>query len=162
VTYNLCLNAIEKEGAARDEDELYRGFVSKEGVEALDMPWLLETPAAIRRAALQDVLKAYKSAFARYERDKKPFTMHFRSRKTAFQESIVVPCQGWQSVNGVFSFIRRMRSSEALPADLGYDSRLLLAKPGRRSVQCHSTQGCGTCSTRSMPRARCTSWRRAT
>jgi hypothetical protein len=64
--------------------------LNEEAIVAMDKPWLRETPYDIRDAAMDDLLKAYDAGEARKLIDGKPFKISFRSRKLAFQESIVV------------------------------------------------------------------------
>jgi putative transposase len=77
---------------------------------------------------MDDLLKAYASGFARRKNDKKSFKLGFRSRKTAFQESIVVHHKHYKNKTGTYAFLKKLRSAEPLPEDLIYDSRLVLER----------------------------------
>jgi transposase len=82
----------------------------------------------VRDAAMDDLLKAYASGFARRKNDKKSFKLGLRSRKTAFQESIVIHHKHWKHKRGEYAFLNKIRSAEPLPEELGYDSRLMLER----------------------------------
>jgi transposase len=77
---------------------------------------------------MDDLLKAYASGFARKKNDKKAFKLSFRSRKLAFQESIVIHHKHWKHKQGEYAFLHEIHSAEELPDDLCYDSRLVLER----------------------------------
>jgi putative transposase len=145
-TYNKCLELIQKkhvqkegvqeecvqeecvqeEGVPLDKKELRTRVITKKAILAMDgKSWVLETPNAVRDEAVSDVLKAYKSSFARYRRDGIKFRIKWRSRKHAKQESVVIHACHWQQKRGAYAFLRKMRAAEPLPDDLVYDSRLV-------------------------------------
>jgi len=75
---------------------------------------------------MNDLLKAYDSNFAA----KRPqFNMKFRSKKDPLQ-SIVVHSKHWGKTYGEFAFLSKMKAAELLPAQLRYDSRLLVNRLG--------------------------------
>ena len=57
-----------------------------------DLKWVLETPYDIRDESMIDLLKAYKSNFAKEKKGK--FKMKYRSRKQSSQ-SIVIHAKHW-------------------------------------------------------------------
>ena len=124
-TYNECLNAVENEGVPRKKKALRARALNEEAIVRMDKPWLRETPYDVRDEAMNDLLKAYKSGFARRANDAKNFKLHPRSRKHAFQESIVVHAKHWKKTRGAYAFLREMKSAEPLPEDLVYDLRLV-------------------------------------
>eukprot|EP01085_Mycamoeba_gemmipara_P003949 Mycagemm_TRINITY_DN10268_c0_g1::TRINITY_DN10268_c0_g1_i2::g.3949::m.3949 type:complete len:630 gc:universal TRINITY_DN10268_c0_g1_i2:1945-56(-) len=127
-TYNECLKAIQSEGVARNKKALRGRALNEEVIDSMKKPWIKETPYDVRNAAMDDLLKAYASGFARKKNDKKAFKMGFRSRKYAFQESIVVHHKHWKHKRGEYAFLNKIRSAEPLPEELGYDSRLVLER----------------------------------
>jgi len=74
---------------------------------------------------MNDMLKAYKSNLAKGVK----FDIKFRSKKDK-QQSVVVLNKYWLKRRGVFSFLRTIKSAEALPYDLVYDSRLIKTRTG--------------------------------
>jgi putative transposase len=127
-TYNECLKAIQNEGVARSKKALRARALNEGTIVALNKPWLRDTPYDVRDAAMDDLLKAYASGFARRKNDKKSFKLGLRSRKTAFQESIVVHHKHYKNMTGTYAFLKKLRSAEPLPEDLIYDSRLVLER----------------------------------
>jgi putative transposase len=127
-TYNECLKAIQNEGVARSKKALRARALNEGTIVALNKPWLHDTPYDVRDAAMDDLLKAYASGFARRKNDKKSFKLGLRSRKTAFQESIVVHHKHYKNMTGTYAFLKKLRSAEPLPEDLIYDSRLVLER----------------------------------
>jgi len=92
----------------------------------MNKTWLCNTPYNIHDATMDDLLKVYASGFTRKKNDNKAFKLHFRSRKHSFQESIVIHHKHFKKKTGVYSFLKKIRSAEPLPEELGYDSRLVL------------------------------------
>lgn len=125
-TYNKCLELIQEKRVPRDKKELRARVITKKAILGMgDKSWVLETPCGVRDEAVSDVLKAYKSAFARRRRDGVNFRLKWRSRKHSEQESVVIHARCWQRESGEYAFLRKMRASERLPDDLVYDSRLV-------------------------------------
>jgi len=127
-TYNESLRAIEKENVPRNKKALRARVLNEEAIVAMDKPWLRETPYDVRDAAMDDLLKAYAAGFARKKNDNKAFRISFRSRKLAFQESIVIHHKHFKKKTGTYSFLKKLRSAEPLPEELNYDSRLVLER----------------------------------
>ena len=103
--------------------------LNKDAVEQ-SHPWVLDVPYDIRDEAMNDVLKAMKSNFAA---KRKQFDLKFRSLKDASQ-SLVVLSKHWGRKTGVYSDVfgnSVLRSSEQLPSDIVYDSRLVVNKLGQ-------------------------------
>jgi acyl-CoA oxidase len=76
---------------------------------------------------MNDMLKAYKSNLAKGVK----FDIKFRSKKD-IQQSVAVLNKHWLKKKGVFSFLRAIKSTKALPYDLvyDYDSRLIKTRTG--------------------------------
>lgn len=127
-TYNECIKAVQSENVPRKKKDLRARVLNVEAIVAMDKPWLRETPFDVRDAAMDDLLKAYKSGFARKMNDGKLFSLRYRSRKHSFQESIVIHHKHFKRKTGAYSFIKNIRSAEPLPEELGYDSRLVLER----------------------------------
>jgi putative transposase len=117
---------VQKECKLLDKKALRARALNKEAILAMDnKSWVLKTPYTVRDEAMNDVLKAYKSSFARYRRDGIKFRIKWRSRKHAKQESVVIHAHCWQRKTGDYAFLRNMKAAEQLPDDLVYDSRLV-------------------------------------
>ncbi|KAK9318572.1 hypothetical protein V1522DRAFT_427687 [Lipomyces starkeyi] len=84
--------------------------------------------------AIRDFMKNYKSNMAKYKKDKKPFTLKFRSKQAPTQ-SLSVLKKKWNRGDGsFFSSIfspSKMAAAESLPKILTRDSRLLRKRSGR-------------------------------
>lgn len=124
-TYNECLRLVESERVPRKKKDLRARVLNNDAVDAMNKPWLRGTPYDMRDEAMNDLLKAYKAAFARKRNDDKAFKIRPRSRKHLEQESVVVHAKYWKAKHGQYAFMRRMRAAEPLPDDLVYDTRLL-------------------------------------
>jgi hypothetical protein len=95
------------------------------------LAWLKEVPYDIRDEGLRDLLKAYKSNFARQANDPNHvFEMRFRSRKRLDSEAITVHSKHWKKKKGVYAWLRAIHSSEPKPDILQYDARLQRTKAG--------------------------------
>ncbi|ODQ75231.1 hypothetical protein LIPSTDRAFT_241400 [Lipomyces starkeyi NRRL Y-11557] len=88
-TYNQCSDAVEKKEIARTKKDLRAAFLNKEAINKMGKLWDLETPYDIRDAAMDDFLKAYDSAHARYKKDNKVFKIKHHLRTKSRRESIV-------------------------------------------------------------------------
>jgi len=86
----------------------------------------METPYDVRDEAMNDLVKAYDSNFAAKRRQ---FNMKFRSKKDPLQ-SIVIHSKHWGRTRGEFAFLPQMKAAEPLPAQLLYDSRLIVNRLG--------------------------------
>jgi putative transposase len=131
-TYNRCLEEVRDRECERTEKALRARTVNEEVLnndEAL--AWLKEVPYDIRDEGLRDLLKAYKSNFARQANDPNHvFEMRFRSRKRLDSETITVHSKHWKKKKGVYAWLRAIHSSEPKPDILQYDARLQRTKAG--------------------------------
>ena len=90
-TYNECLRAVQSdENVPRNKKALRARALNDDAITRMDKPWLRDTPYDVRDEAMNDLLKAYDSGFARKKNDGKPFELKPRSRKHSAQESIVI------------------------------------------------------------------------
>jgi len=87
--------------------------------------WTLDVPYDVRDEVMNDVLKSYKSNLAKGVK----FDIKFRSKKDK-QQSVTVLNKHRLKKKGVFSFLRTIKSAEALPYDLVYDLRLIKTRTG--------------------------------
>jgi putative transposase len=126
-TYNRCLVAVEKEGIARTKKALRAQCLNAANFNNTELKWVLETPYDIRDEAMNDLLKSYSTNFAA-KRTK--FKIKFRSKKDR-QQSIAILSKHWGKSRGVYAFICKMKSAENLPAELHYDTRLVLNRLGK-------------------------------
>jgi hypothetical protein len=109
--------------------ELCKDFVNKKNSNNeenfADKPWVTKTLYDIRDAALNDVVKAYTSNFAKENNSN--FTIHFKKKK-APSGSIAIYANNYKSKGVIFSkFFGKepIKSAEELPDKLEYDARLI-------------------------------------
>lgn len=107
-----------EENVARNKTALRARALNDDAITRMDKPWLRDTPYDVRDEAMNDLLKAYDSGFARKKNDGKPFELKSRSRKHSAQESIVVHSKHYKAKSGAYSFISKMRAAESLPDEL--------------------------------------------
>ena len=125
-TYNQCLVAVEK-GVKRSQKELREKHIKNTVFENDPaLKWVLNTPWDMRDEAARDLLKAYQSNFAIKNRR---FKMKLRSAKDR-QQSIVINSKHWGATRGDYAFLRGMKAAEPLPAQLEYDSRIVMNRLG--------------------------------
>jgi putative transposase len=110
---NQCINGGQREGATATGQ----------------LPtWVTDVPYDVRDEAMRDLLKAFKTCFAKGDK----FKMRFRSRK-ASQDTITVLAKHWGRTRGAYAALFRpgvLNSSEALPTTLPSDSRLTRSRLG--------------------------------
>jgi hypothetical protein len=121
-TYNQCLNGVKEKKMKKQKKFLRANFINNDNFSE-NNKWAKETPYDIRDEAMNDLLKAYKTNFAKGEEHK--FEIRYKSKKQD-QESIVIHSKHWKKA-GVFytSFFGNepIRAAEPLPEKLDYDSR---------------------------------------
>ena len=129
-TYNKCLDEIKKDGLL-SKKELRATCLNAANFKETKLEWVLNTPYDIRNEGLNDLLKTYKSNFAKGKNQK--FTIKKRSKKQASQ-SIVIHAKNWLHKRGIywdmFGKGNAIRSAEPLPDDIKYDTRLQLTRLG--------------------------------
>ncbi len=118
-TYNRCLDAVEKEKVKRTKKALRAKCLNANNFVDSALKWVIDTPYDIRNQAMSDLLKAFKTCFAKGDK----FQMKYRSRKDK-QQSIVIESKHWGRKKGEVAFLTNIKASEPLPTKLGYDSRL--------------------------------------
>lgn len=80
---------------------------------------MLEVPSEVRDHALLDLLKAYKSCFAKGEQ----FEIKYRTKKKV--QSITVPLVCYKRGFGLYhQLFHKLRSAETLPKEMRYDFRI--------------------------------------
>jgi transposase len=133
-TYNECCTAVYKHGMPFKLKVLRNFAVNQDSLKARNLDWLFNTPRDIRDEALRDFLKAYDACKAKGNNFK------LEPRKKKESESIVIPHRGWRprkngkvvkNSTNTYQFLKKIKSSEPLPRDLKYDSRLKKTKDGR-------------------------------
>jgi putative transposase len=120
--YNRCL-ALINSGTAATLKELRTRVINNENFKN-ENKWMLEYDYDLRDEALQDLLKNIKSNKTKGSK----FKMQFKSRHSRKKESISVLGKKWNKKNNFYSSIFKpslLKSSETLPEDLKYTSRLL-------------------------------------
>jgi putative transposase len=137
-TYNQCLHGAEKEQVPKKKKALRAYCINDAPHVRQKVSWLLETPYDVRDEAMNDLLKAYDTAFALL---KKKHTRHFemkpRTRKAA-SESIVIHAKHWKDTQRIFyaaAFKKAgaettLRAAEPLPDAIAYDCRLQRTRLG--------------------------------
>ena len=143
-TYNQCIAKIEGEAmVARTQKDLRAAVVNNDNYKESNQ-WVLETPYEVRDGAMIDLLEAYKSNFAKWNKDKShKFHMQFRSRKKLNQESIYIRGRGFKGHGFGCSFYEDslkkvilnykhrdevIRAAERIPSRCDYDLQLVRTK----------------------------------
>lgn len=124
-TYNQALEAV-KQGTPRTLKDLRALCVKEDAAMVQARPWLTRVPFDVRDEGLRDLLKAYRSSMAKGGH----FQVKPRRRKDSCQ-TMVVHKKHWKTKRGVYTWIRDIASSEPLPEELAYDSRILVDRLGR-------------------------------
>lgn len=84
-----CRKCIKEQKYLPDREELRLKFIKKENIEGTEIEWTLRTPNDIRDDAMNDVLLAYESNFAkRRANPKHKFKIKFKKKKELRQEII--------------------------------------------------------------------------
>lgn len=125
-TYNRCLVAVEKEGIERTKKALRAQCLNAANFNNTELKWILKTSYDIRDEVMNDLLKSYSTNFAAKQTK---FKIKFRSKKDR-QQSIAILSKHWGKSRGVYTFLRKMKSAENLPAELLYDARLVMNRLG--------------------------------
>lgn len=125
-TYNKCLDVIEKEKVPKKKKDLRAKCLNSENFTDEKTKWVLETPYDIRDEAMNDLLKAYTSTFARGD---EKFKMKYKTKKDPTQ-SIAILNKHYGKPKRVYSFLANIKSAERLPSTLDYDSRLIMNRLG--------------------------------
>jgi hypothetical protein len=94
-TYNACLQAIKDRICKLNKTDLRAYLLNRASPEVELRPFLWEVPYDIRDEAMNDVLKAHESNFAKQALEPDPakrakFEIRFRSRKKCKTETIVI------------------------------------------------------------------------
>jgi len=124
-TYNMCLDLVKKESVPHQKKELRRSAINSDVFKDTDKAWMLKTPYAIRDEAMCDLLKVYRSNFAKPAAQR--FEIKYRSKKAPSQSilSIVIHCQYCGASRGpYYDAFHGIKSAEPLPPKLNYDVRL--------------------------------------
>ena len=144
-TYNRCLEIYNNRVTKSELKKLKKRTTKDEiGMVMKDMrtyivnnihyreenQWVLNTPYMIRDAAARELVTAFKGNFTKLRQGiQDNFFIRFKRRKDR-KDSILISCRNWLSKKGEFSFLKNIKSSEPLPDDLKYDSRIIKTKLG--------------------------------
>ena len=116
-TYNECLANTNK-GVAKTKKSLRAKCLNEDA----SLPeWVYETPYDVRDEAMNDLLKAFVTCFAKDEK----FQMKFRSKRDKTQ-SITILKKHWGRKHGAYAFLLKVKSSEKVPEELCSDSRIVV------------------------------------
>ena len=137
-TYDQCIRGIEEEGIQRTKKALRDYCVNATPHLMNKIPWITETPYDIRDEALNDVLKAYKTAFTLL---KKKHCVKFKMKERRLKDkstSIVIHHKHWKNTSKIFlsSAFKKagaeetLLSSETFPDTIHYDCRLQCTRLG--------------------------------
>lgn len=124
-TYNQCLEAVNSKLAKRTKKDLRDYCINSSTLKERGFDWVMEVPYDIRDQAMNDLLKAYKTCFSKGEQ----FRMRFRSKKNS-QQSIVIRPRDWARKRGEYAFLSKIKSTEVIPDDLRYESRIVMDRLG--------------------------------
>jgi putative transposase len=118
---------VEKDKVKRTKKDLRAKCLNADQFKE-ENTWVLEVPYDIRDEAMNDLLKAYSTNFAK--NTGRPFKIKPRTKKDE-RESIVIHSKHYNKSRGVYHKIfHGIKSAEPLPAKLEYDSRLLRTRLG--------------------------------
>lgn len=109
-TYNKALDGINKKKCKKNKKELRHYCVGLRSKLLQENKWVKETPNAVRDASICDLLKAFKSCFAK----KKKFQMKFKSKKRN-RDCIPIEERDFKRKRGAFSFISKIKVKEKIP-----------------------------------------------
>ena len=130
-TYNRCLDEGKRRGIKRQltqqRSALRAACLNRDAFEGKeDLKWVLDTPYDVRDEAMNDLLKAYQTNFAKLGKNPEhTFEVRFRSKKRSTQEAIVIHSKHYNRKRGIYAdLFRSMRSHEPLPNEIQYDARL--------------------------------------
>ena len=116
-TYNQCLDAIKTKKARISLKELRTKFVVKSGISK-DKSWVLDTPSQVRDEAVRDLLKNFRSNFAKVKEH--GFTMKFKSKKED-KDSIVIRVQDYRGcTKEVLDALRKRKRGKWIKKKKGY------------------------------------------
>lgn len=99
----------EKDDRQVTHEWLRAQVVNNDSPAVVNNPWLKDVPADIRDEAVRDLLKAYKSAAARFKKDRKSYQLKKHSKKRLDQESITIPSKHWEHKSGEFAFLQAIK-----------------------------------------------------
>lgn len=131
-TYNKILAAIKQgEVAYNDEKEIRKRFINQPNYIGTENAWVLETPYDIRNEAMRDLVKAYKTNFAKRKiNPEHTFEIKMKSKKAA-SDSIVIHDSHYNDFGVIYPDTLKkagvspyLHGYEKLPEKLIYDSRL--------------------------------------
>ena len=126
--YNQCLAKMNK-GDKLNLKEYRKSIINNENFKTVNT-WMLQYEYDLRDEALQDFFKNVKSNKEKGDN----FKMQFKSRKLINKESLSVLSKKWNKKNNFYSSVFKpsvLKSSEVLPSDLKYTSRLVHTETGR-------------------------------
>lgn len=133
-TYNESLKAVKHEGVARNLKALRARCLNKSFIQQHShLAWLENVHFDVRDEGMRDLLKAYNTCESLKGTHQKNYEISYRKKKLLDSESIVIHAKWWRESVGnsrIHSFLHHIKSSEPLPKDLVYDSRLVWQKPG--------------------------------
>jgi putative transposase len=124
--YNKSLEFLEGDKEVQKTITVLRTQFINEGSKFFqDHKFLNDIPYDVKDEALRDLLKNYKSNFAKG----KHFKLKFRSRKFS-TESFNVLSKHWSHKKGHYAGMFNLRCEKSLPDKLDHTSRIILTKKG--------------------------------
>jgi len=124
-TYNQCLASIKEKKSKLNMKQLRSQFINNDSAIVQEKTWIKNTPYEIRDQAMHDLIKAFESNKAKGPEHK--FDLKFKSKKRD-KDSIAILKKGWKGVGVMFPTFfgsTSIKSSEPLPRELPFDSRLI-------------------------------------
>lgn len=133
-TYNQVLAGIKDKEVSFTKKDIRAKYLNEEVFKGTDKEWVLNTPYDLRDDAMIDVLKAYKSNFAKRKKDPQhKFDLKFRSR-FAESQAITIHSKHWKRAGLFYPKAwgkEPIKAAEPLPDDLVYDTRIVKDRLGR-------------------------------
>jgi len=132
-TYNTCLDGINKgltgkttKGEPKKSMVALRAYCINSNSKIFqENKWLEDIPYDVRDEGMLDLLKGYKTSFAKG----KKFKISFKSKKEK-KDSIVIHKKHWKHKRGDYAFVKNMLFAEKLP-EINHDMRLTVDKLNR-------------------------------
>jgi putative transposase len=129
--YNRCVHEVRNNACGINLKALRDRIINKDTYAYYHQcHWHLDYNYDLKNEVIRDFVKNYKSNFAKFKKDKKPFTLAFKRKNDPRPASISVEKKHWNHRTGFYSDLftsnrARLNSSEPLPRTLEYGGRLV-------------------------------------
>ncbi|KAG2381996.1 hypothetical protein C9374_005788 [Naegleria lovaniensis] len=129
--YNKCLEFTHNFKGVKKNKKNFRTVVVNNDNYQTENQWVVNTPYDVRDAAAIELLTAFKTNFEKKKAGTIDKFMIRLRRKKDRKDHFVLHCKHWKKKNGLYSFIRNIKSAEPLLEELQYDSIIIKNKLNR-------------------------------